>query len=66
MVTERYAHIMDDDRRINTSRMEKDFYQKDDISASKDENTSEETLKIVKALEQSPELMNMLKALLNK
>lgn len=66
MVTERYAHIMDDDRRINTSRMERDFYQKESVSDTQVESSSNEALELVKALEQSPGLMNMLKALLKK
>ena len=68
MVTERYSHIMDDDRRLNTERMQSDFYEgKTSISPpSASPSVSDAALTLAKALEQSPELMNMLKTLMNK
>lgn len=68
MVTERYSHIMDDDRRLNTERMQSDFYEgKTSISPpSASPSVSDAALTLAKALEQSSELMNMLKTLMNK
>ncbi|MCQ2462768.1 MAG: site-specific integrase [Clostridia bacterium] len=67
MVTDRYAHIMDDDRRINTEKLEHDFYKgQNSNSDNESANSSSDAIELVKALEKSPELMNMLKALLNK
>ena len=62
------AHIMDDDRRLNTEKMQNDFYEnKDSVEQIKpDFGVSDEAISLAKALEQSPELMNMLKTLLNK
>lgn len=72
MVTERYAHIMDDDRRINAERFEKEFYEKeakdepeifpDSDIAKKESKTEAEAL--VSMLEGSPELMTLLKAMI--
>ena len=60
MITERYAHILDDDRRINAERFEEMFYQdKENSFLSQD---TEQLLKIAKKLQESPELL----ALLNK
>ena len=33
MVTERYAHILDDDRRVNAVRFQKEFYGGGDMTA---------------------------------
>ena len=48
--------------------MQNDFYEnKDSVEQIKpDFGVSDEAISLAKALEQSPELMNMLKTLLNK
>lgn len=62
MITERYAHILDDDRRINAEKFEEMFYQQkgDEIS----NNKAEELLNIMKKLQESPELLELLKGLM--
>ncbi|MBR0451561.1 MAG: tyrosine-type recombinase/integrase [Oscillospiraceae bacterium] len=62
MITERYAHILDDDRRINAEKFEEMFYQqkRDAGSGSK----AEELLSIMKKLQESPELLELLKGLM--
>ena len=62
MITERYAHILDDDRRINAEKFEEMFYQQkgNEISNSK----SDELLSIMKKLQESPELLELLKGLM--
>lgn len=80
MVTERYAHILDDDRKRNAERFEAAFYSSGsaeigeteisedsisgDESAVSDEINEREVL--LKMLEQSPEMMALLKAMLEK
>ena len=80
MVTERYAHLLDDDRKRNAERFEAAFYSSgsgeigatetnedsiaDDESAVSDEADEREAL--LKMLEQSPEMMALLKAMLEK
>ena len=67
MVTDRYAHIMDDDRRINTEKLERDFYKGKDSNEKEIKiNVSEDAINLAKVLEQSPELMSILKTLINK
>lgn len=63
MITERYAHILDDDRRINAEKFEEMFYQQkknDDFSGAK----VDDVMAIMKKLEESPELLGFLKNLL--
>ena len=62
MITERYAHILDDDRRINAEKFEEMFYQQknDEISSGK----ADELLSIMKRLQESPELLGLLKSLM--
>ena len=62
MITERYAHILDDDRRINAEKFEEMFYQQknDEGSGIK----TDELLSIMKRLEESPELLGLLKSLM--
>ncbi len=62
MITERYAHILDDDRRINAEKFEEMFYQQkdDEVSGIK----TDELLSIMKKLEESPELLGLLKSLI--
>lgn len=65
MVTERYAHIMDDDRRQNARRLEQAFYGRQGDSADGSHGESE-TERLVRLLDQSPELMAVLKAMAAK
>ncbi|MBR3033787.1 MAG: hypothetical protein IKI53_00350 [Firmicutes bacterium] len=60
MITERYAHILDDDRRINAEKFEEMFYKTED---SVDDDDTEEVLVIMKKLKESPELLELLKGL---
>ena len=58
MITERYAHILDDDRRINAEKFEEMFYQ--DKENSFHSQDTEQLLKIAKKLQESPELLTLL------
>ena len=62
MITERYAHILDDDRRINAEKFEEMFYQNGNDSAMSNRDT-EQLMKIAKKLQDSPELLAFLKGL---
>ena len=68
MVTERYAHVMDDDRRLNAERFEEAFYGGKAAEAADAgqtaEGVSEEALALAKAIGNSPELMTLLKGLI--
>ena len=70
MVTNRYAHVMDDDRRLNAEKFEEVFYggKTKESPQTDQQNTdvSVETLELVKALGNSPELMVLLKGLINQ
>ena len=70
MVTERYAHVMDDDRRLNAERFEEAFYGGKATEAAgagqTAEGISEEALALAKAIGNSPELMALLKGLIKK
>ena len=61
MITERYAHILDDDRRINAEKFEEMFYQESG-GLENDDNTAE-LLALMKKLKESPELLQLLKGL---
>ena len=61
MITERYAHILDDDRRINAEKFEEMFYQDEDKGTGNRNN--EELLALMKKLQESPELLQLLKGL---
>ena len=76
MVTERYAHILDDDRRVNAVRFEQAFYEKKEAepaAANKssaastpptgDTSDKEELLEL---LSQSPEMMALLRSMIAK
>ena len=60
MITERYAHILDDDRRINAEKFEEMFYQEKDNGLL---NNTDELLKVMKKLQESPELLELIKGL---
>ncbi|MBQ6147943.1 MAG: site-specific integrase [Oscillospiraceae bacterium] len=63
MITERYAHILDDDRRINAEKFEEMFYQGKESSENKGE--SEEMAIVINRLKESPELLKLLKSLIS-
>lgn len=58
MVTERYAHIIDDDRRLNAERMEKAFYSGTKEVEEKPKETDQEVLLRILA---NPEMVAVLK-----
>ena len=60
MVTERYAHIIDDDRRLNAERMEKEFYSGGTATQEKAEETDQAALLRMLA---NPETLAMLKSI---
>ena len=67
MITHIYAHILDEDRKINAQKFETAFYAKHDlrkVTPPKEEN--DELAGLVEALQQSPELVQMLCALISK
>lgn len=61
MITERYAHILDDDRRINAEKFEEMFYQGEDKETGGENNA--EIIALMKKLQESPELLQLLKGL---
>lgn len=69
MVTERYAHILDDNRRMNAVRFQKEFYtpagaeeQKAPDSVDQLDTSGKQAL-LLKLLSESPEMMAMIKAM---
>ena len=68
MVTERYAHILDDDRRRNAELIEEAFYRTGDTAEENQhvEESDSENVQILKMLEQSPEMLQLIKAMLLK
>lgn len=64
MITDVYAHILDEDRKINAQRFEESFYSQQmgnplrDVKAP--EETNPELNHLISVLEQSPELVEML------
>lgn len=68
MITDVYAHILDEDRKINAQKFEATFYQRNignplkDVKAPADDNPDLNNL--VSALQQSPELVAMLTQLI--
>ena len=59
-----YAHILDEDRKVNAQKFEATFYAKNPVNPLKDVKPPEETgtdlTNLIAALEQSPELVAML------
>lgn len=71
MITKVYAHILDEDRKINAQKFESAFYANPDLRNVKPpqepEQPQEQTLDLAALIEQlqkSPELANTLAALL--
>lgn len=73
MITKVYAHILDEDRKINAQKFESAFYSNPDLRSVKPPQKTEEqpqtqTLDLVALIEQlqkSPELANTLAALIS-
>ena len=61
MVTERYAHILDDDRRLNAERLEKAFYAPD---KGDEEKPAEDDKAVLMRLLSNPETVLLLKNLM--
>ena len=81
MVTERYAHILDDDRRVNATRFQKEFYGGSEPEAAAGEasevrQASTDPLQnldaaakqqlLLKLLAESPDIATLLTALTGK
>lgn len=64
MITDVYAHILDEDRKVNAQKFEATFYAKNAVNPSRDVKPPEETgtdlTNFIAALEQSPGLVAML------
>ena len=70
MVTERYAHILDDNRRMNAERFQQQFYSSpasEEPAAQPDPlqqlDAGEKQALLIKLLAESPEVATMLKSL---
>lgn len=69
MITDVYAHILDEDRKVNAQRFESAFYANCDlrkVSPPEEAEVSSEVQYIVSLLEKSPELTSMLSELVKK
>lgn len=69
MITDVYAHILDEDRKVNAQKFETAFYSNCDLRkvASPNSNpVSPEVDNLIQVLQSSPELTAMLTALVNK
>lgn len=65
MITDVYAHILDEDRKINAQKFEKAFYcDLRDVKPSEYEKPAPELNNIVEVLQNSPELTSMLSNLI--
>lgn len=72
MITQIYAHILDEDRRVNAQRFEDAFYTPTDLRTVKAPTepttapaSTEEIANLILQLQQNPELLKTLSALLN-
>ena len=64
MVTDRYSHILDDDRMLNAQRMEKAFYSPTEAAPSVPALT-EENAELIKKLLENPQMLELVKTLTN-
>ena len=64
MITDVYAHILDEARKVNAQKFEATFYAKNSVNPLKNvtppENGNSDLANLISALEQSPELVSML------
>ena len=64
MITDVYAHILDEDRKVNAQKFEATFYAKNSVNPLKDvtppEDGNSDLANLISALEQSPELVAVL------
>ena len=63
MVTERYAHILDDDRRLNAERLEQAFYEQEKSQSPGIEDTGSDDQAVLMRLLKNPEMASILKSL---
>ena len=64
MITQRYAHILDEDRKINATRFDDEFYNRKDEEQSINDDEAEAN-DLLKMLQNDDNLRNQLKALLS-
>ena len=64
IITDVYAHILDEDRKVNAQKFEATFYAKNSVNPLRDvkapENTNSDLTNLISVLEQSLELVAML------
>ena len=63
MVTEQYAHILDDDRQMNAQRFQKEFYSTPEPQPEQEEKPVDKQALLLKLLAESPELIGVFKAM---
>lgn len=68
MVTQVYAHILDEDRKVNAQKFERAFYAKPDLRNSRppEEKQSIDIPSLIEQLKSSPELAKALVALISE
>ena len=67
MITDVYAHILDEDRKVNAQRFEDAFYANCDLrTVAESKPASPEIKNIIEVLQNSPELTSMLSTLITK
>lgn len=67
MITKVYAHILDEDRKINAQKFESSFYSNPDlreVHAPNDPSPSVDVSALIEQIKSSPELANALAAVL--
>lgn len=67
MITKVYAHILDEDRKINAQKFENSFYSSLDlrkVKAPQENSSSFDLAELIRQLQSSPELASALAALL--
>lgn len=69
MITDVYAHILDEDRKVNVQKFEATFYAKNSGNPLRDvtapDETNPELSNLIAALQNSPELVSMLTKVMN-
>lgn len=67
MITKIYAHILDEDRKVNAQRVETSFYSNPDlrqVKAPQEQESGIDIGQLIEQLQKSPELANQLAALI--